>query len=102
MNATATRVFSRWTVLRNTAPAKRRPSESNVRERVLCRCVCGCEQIVWMEDLKTERSKGCSSTLCRSRWEAANVARVAMNAALDRWLVEAAQAERLQVAGDDE
>jgi len=60
----------RWTILARVARARRRPSQPDLRERVRCRCVCGIERIVWLEDVTAGRSTGCSSRTCRARFAA--------------------------------
>lgn len=63
--------FSRWTFVRYSTPAQRRPSDHGVRQRGLARCVCGYERIVWLEDLTRGRSTGCPKGRCRARFDVA-------------------------------
>lgn len=57
-------VRGRWTVVRRATPEQRGDS---MRARVLCRCVCGIENVVWVGDLQRERSLGCKYASCRHR-----------------------------------
>lgn len=49
-----------------------------MRARVLCRCVCGHEQIVWVGDIQRGRSNGCRFAACRHRHEAARALRMTL------------------------
>lgn len=60
----------RWTVLRYAAPAMRRESDHGNRRRVYCRCVCGREEVLWVQDLLAGRTTGCKSIKCRARNDA--------------------------------
>lgn len=62
----------RWTVIRLATPE---PRDGCMRARVLCRCVCGHEQMVWLGDIQRGRSVGCRFASCRHRWEATRALR---------------------------
>ncbi len=67
----------RWTIVARRARVQRRPGEAP-RERVLVRCVCGFERIVWLQDIQTGRTTGCDSRLCAARHLAAEDIRAAL------------------------
>lgn len=61
-------IWGRWEVVRRAAPAQRY-REPGTRARVLVRCVCGLEQLVFVCDLQSRKTRGCTSLRCRMRWE---------------------------------
>lgn len=61
----------RWTVIRESSPAKRRPSDDGLRRRVLVECVCKWRAVLWLQDIQQGLSTGCRSSRCRARHEAA-------------------------------
>jgi hypothetical protein len=89
----------RWTIIRHEAPERRRPSCPQQRRRVLARCVCGLEKVVWTDDIVAGRSTGCDSHRCKARWEVA----CDFRKRLDAWLHETGRLElkemREQLAG---
>lgn len=82
----------RWTVLRLATPELR---DGDMRSRVLCRCVCGWEQMVWLGDIQRGRSLGCKHAACRHRYDAAQALRRALPAPVVEQLLDVA-AEREQ------
>lgn len=56
--------FGRWKVERYAPPAHR-AGDAYMRPRVLVRCACGHEQLVFEVDLKRGRTGGCRSSRCR-------------------------------------
>lgn len=77
---------TRWTVLGPAQPGRRRGGH---RARVKCRCACGdVEQPVFIEDLRSARSKGCPSVECRTRFAAAQQAMAKVEALVDADLEE--------------
>lgn len=68
-------VHGRWTVVRRATPELR---DGCMRPRVVCRCVCGWEQIVWVGDIQRGRSTGCRFASCRHRVEARTALRRVM------------------------
>lgn len=85
--------FGRWTVVR-LAPSSARYSESYRRVRVRCVCVCGAEKVLFLNDLRSGKTRGCRSNKCQMRGEAAEMVRKLAGEALGELL-----ADRLQ-AGD--
>lgn len=46
-----------------------------MRARVLVRCVCGYERLVFVSDLRSSKTSGCRSRDCLTRWQAARMFR---------------------------
>jgi hypothetical protein len=67
----------RWTIVARRARVQRRPGEAP-RERVLVRCVCGQERVVWLQDMQTGRTTGCESRLCAARYLVADEIRTTL------------------------
>lgn len=74
-------VHGRWTVVRRATPELR---DGCMRPRVVTRCVCGWEQIVWVGDIQRRRSLGCRFAACRHR----EIARQALRRHLPAQTVE--------------
>lgn len=68
----------RWTIVARVARGQRRPGEA-MREKVLVRCVCGLERIVWLQDMQTGRTTGCDSRACAARYLVADDIRHALS-----------------------
>jgi hypothetical protein len=90
------RVFGRWTVVRRSTPAKRRPSDNGDRQRVIARCVCGVEATVWVQDLVDGRSMGCRLLLCRTRNQAVGELEVTIDRLLTGDAARRQQAAKLK------
>jgi hypothetical protein len=67
----------RWTIVRDVAPATR--DLNRRRRRVLARCFCGRECIIWLDDIQQGRSHGCRSRRCQALFEASCAVRVALS-----------------------
>ena len=68
------------------ASAAHRYGERTLRKRVLVRCVCGSEKPVFASDLLSAKTRGCASSTCFSRWEAATALRERVDAMIDEFL----------------
>lgn len=64
------KTYGRWIVTRSANPA-RRYGEGYLRARVWVKCKCGREQIVFVSDLRSNKTSGCRSLGCLQRWRAA-------------------------------
>ncbi len=68
---------TRWTVLGPASPGHRRGGS---RARLKCRCSCGDERLVFVEDLTAGRSRGCPSARCRADFNAATLSQRTLEA----------------------
>lgn len=59
--------WGRWCIVREAAPEMRAGRKGSIT-RVLARCCCGDERVVWWEDLRAHRSTGCHRGRCRNAW----------------------------------
>lgn len=78
--------FGRWTVVRRAAPARRSSAESYDRARVVVKCVCGRERYAFEVDLRSARTRGCSSSKCAAKWDAVQGIREVMAGAIAAYL----------------
>jgi len=65
----------RWRVIREVTPAKRYPSSRQRNRRLLVRCTCGVERVVFECDMLAGRTHGCRSDKCRAAWQAVEAIR---------------------------
>lgn len=83
---------ARWTVIRRATPEQR---DGDMRARVVCKCACGWEQIVWVGDLQRKRSLGCRFAACRHRYASAQrLRRVLPQPVVEQLLSLAAEREQ--------
>jgi hypothetical protein len=112
--------IGRWTVVRKATPVTRRGTK--MRPRLVVRCSCGIERIVFREDLQVSLkgrrgSLGCGSMRCCMRTAAVEEVQRALRtiangdpaltsiaprlqAQLDAWLVEQTRIDRLKRTGE--
>lgn len=98
---------TRWLVVRHATPAQRNVGRPLWQARVVVRCVCGTQRIVWEWDLVHGRSRGCPSAACRRVSARSEVVMAAVDKAIEEQLASLVsereqRRERIRAQADQE